>query len=100
MHFAVRHSSHSVEAVYTRCDDDPLFEPREYPNPPKTNEVYRIGVTQHCENDDFTFLMQHLFISAPPYSHAASPGRLVSMTFEQLSAFIDALVEYRDKVRP
>lgn len=89
-----------AEATYHRKPDDPLYNPRDpfgELDPTRTDDVYRVSAHYFNDERDFAICMQHLNVGK---KEGEMPGRLVEMTREQFSQFVDALVALRDKVRP
>lgn len=90
-----------------RCDvdrrdelppDHPLYSPQEDVFTARCNDVYRAGAMSH-DDGTITLVMQHLQISEPPYTRATCPGRMITMTFEEFSRYVDAVVSMRDKMK-
>lgn len=90
--FDLREHDSTVELTYSYPPDYPLYREG------RRNDVYRIGVNVDT-HDAVTVVMQHLRLSEPPYSEAEAPGRIVGMTLDQFSRFVDALVTLRDTVK-
>lgn len=90
--------SHGFDASYSYPPDHPLYSSQEDVFTARCNDVYRAGALSH-DDGTVTLVMQHLQISDPPYTAASCPGRMITMTFEEFSRYVDAVVNMRDKMK-
>lgn len=86
------------DASYSYPPEHPLYSEQGDVFTARCNDVYRVGAMS-SESGIVTLIMQHLSMSNPPYRPEAMPGRLVTMTFDEFSCYVDALVNLREKIK-